>query len=52
MLRLFTEEGSKKVKWSQADGPGTPITWYKVTIVVFIYSLGTIIVIVAFILGI
>ncbi|KAL4569678.1 hypothetical protein LXL04_025320 [Taraxacum kok-saghyz] len=29
MLRLFTEEGSKKVKWSQADGPGTPITWYK-----------------------
>ncbi|KAK1422984.1 hypothetical protein QVD17_18277 [Tagetes erecta] len=28
-LRLFTEEGSKKVKWTPASGPGTPITWYK-----------------------
>ncbi|CAI9275733.1 unnamed protein product [Lactuca saligna] len=28
-LQLYTEEGSKKVKWSPASGPGTPITWYK-----------------------
>ncbi|KAD7478906.1 hypothetical protein R6Q59_005280 [Mikania micrantha] len=28
-LQLFTEEGSKKVKWAPAGGPGTPITWYK-----------------------
>ncbi|KAI7737648.1 hypothetical protein M8C21_001781, partial [Ambrosia artemisiifolia] len=28
-LQLFTEEGSKKVKWAPANGPGTPITWYK-----------------------
>lgn len=31
-LQLYTEEGSKKVKWNPASGPGTPITWYKVTI--------------------
>ncbi|KAK9064472.1 hypothetical protein SSX86_015854 [Deinandra increscens subsp. villosa] len=29
LLRLFTEEGSKKVKWTPVGGPGTPITWYK-----------------------
>ncbi|KAJ9549053.1 hypothetical protein OSB04_021596 [Centaurea solstitialis] len=29
LLELFTEEGSKKVKWGPVSGPGTPITWYK-----------------------
>ncbi|CAA0827710.1 Beta-galactosidase 13 [Striga hermonthica] len=28
-MQLFTEEGSKKVKWVEANATPSPITWYK-----------------------
>ncbi|GER50249.1 beta-galactosidase [Striga asiatica] len=28
-MQLFTEEGSKKVKWASANASPSPITWYK-----------------------
>lgn len=27
---IFTEEGSNKVQWQKASGPGRPVSWYKV----------------------
>ncbi|KAG4973722.1 hypothetical protein JHK87_030543 [Glycine soja] len=28
-LGIFTEEGSKKVQWKEAKGPGPAVSWYK-----------------------